>query len=163
LFEDDDDSMVIERTGRVMSSFPESREGSQLQQRFFPKSKPILQAQQIGAERKRKRTQLLNSLKAGGVKFADILKMTADKANPEAQLIAGRTRVKQLLSHMPHVARAKVAGILVLARVDPAMTVTSLCAPSNRHVLEELIKAMMDRAPSLRIPGVLGLRLEPVK
>jgi hypothetical protein len=44
LSDDEEDSMVIKATGRVMSSFPESHEGSQLQQRFFPKSKPILQA-----------------------------------------------------------------------------------------------------------------------
>jgi hypothetical protein len=64
---------------------------------------------------------------------------------------------------MPHIARTKIQGILLLANIDPTMTLTSLCAPQNRHVLEELIKAMMDRAPSLRIPGVLGLRLQPLK
>jgi hypothetical protein len=60
---------------------------------------------------------------------------------------------------MPHVSRAKVDEILHLASVDPRWTLSQLCAPQKRQVMENLVKVMLDRVPQLRIPGVLGIQL----
>jgi hypothetical protein len=157
---------ALAATPHAQSALDRARPGgSSLQQKYFSKSNAIDAARALGAERRKRRTAMLKSLKAGGLKLSDVLKLATDKraGREEEALTAGRTRVKQLVLAMPHIAKTKVAEILSLAHIDPRMTVSALCTPQKRVVLENLIKVMLDRVPSLRIPGVLGLQLRPVE
>lgn len=61
-------------------------QGSDQQKRYFSKSTSIESARALGAERRKRRTALLRSLKAGGIKLSDVLKMVTDKGSKSATL-----------------------------------------------------------------------------
>jgi hypothetical protein len=123
---------ALAATPHAQSAMDRARPGgSSLQQKYFSKSNAIDAARALGAERRKRRTAMLKSLKAGGLKLSDVLKMATDKraGHEEEALTAGRTRVRQLVLAMPHIAKTKIAEIISLAQIDPRMTVSALCTP----------------------------------